>query len=80
MSTLVRTPYGQEIEPELSTPKFLFAAGVSELAMQLRRSQYLLVQRQRPLLDQLTLAKPLDRDGAIEELIKVAKQAYNLMR
>jgi Ca-activated chloride channel homolog len=79
-STLVQNRYGQEIEHTPSTPKFLFAAGVSELALQLRRSQYLPVQRQRALLEQLELAKPLDRDGAIAELIQLAKQAYALMR
>jgi Ca-activated chloride channel family protein len=79
-SKLMQNRYGQEIAPEASTPKFLFAAGVSELAMQLRRSQYLPVQRQRALLEQLALAKPLDRDGAIEELIQLAQQAYDLMR
>jgi Ca-activated chloride channel family protein len=77
-SKLVRKLYTGAIEREVETPKFLFAAGVSELAMQLRHSQYLGTERTQQLLDQITQTRALDREGAIEELYQFAKKALSL--
>jgi Ca-activated chloride channel family protein len=62
-------------EPSL---KFSFASGVAEWAMQLRGSQYLPARRDLELLDQISLALPADREGAVKELLDLAGGSYEL--
>jgi Ca-activated chloride channel family protein len=77
-SALVRGRYTRSIERAQPSAKFHFAASVGELAMQLRGSQYLGVWRTRELLDQIAQTRPLDREGAIEELFELAKSVQAL--
>jgi Ca-activated chloride channel family protein len=62
------------------TPSFklLFAAGISEFAMQLRGSQYLPQVRQSALLDQIEIARVLDREGAVLEAQHLIRSAHLL--
>jgi hypothetical protein len=77
-SALVLGRYTRAIERAQTSAKFHFAASVSELAMQLRGSQYLGAWRTRELLDQIAQTRPLDREGAIEELFQLAKSVQAL--
>ena len=79
-SKLIRQTYGGSMRRAEASLKFQFAAGVSEFAMQLRRSQYLEVARTQALLDQVDRAKPLDEDGAVAELYQLIELARSLAR
>ena len=60
-----------EIERPAPSPKLSFAAAVSELAMQLRGSQYV-EPRAIALLGQLAVrAEPLDAEGAVAEFLSL---------
>ena len=61
-----------------SSAKFLFAAGVAELAMVLRGSQYLPSRDGGVLRGQLEAALPLDGEGAVREASALVKDAFEL--
>ncbi len=60
------------------TLKFSFASGVAEFAMQLRGSQYLPQRRDLALLDQIESTLPADDEGAVNELLTLISNAYEL--
>lgn len=62
-------------EPSL---KFLFAAGISEFALQLRGSQYLPSYRTEALNRQIERTLVFDGEGAIQEALDFAQKAQDL--
>jgi Ca-activated chloride channel homolog len=79
-SKRIATRYARgHIATERPSMKFLFASAVSELAMQLRGSQYLPAHRTRALQDQIRRALPADAEGAVTELHGVATTGHGLM-
>jgi Ca-activated chloride channel family protein len=70
-SELISQSYSPDIENAEPSPKLSFAAAVSELAMQLRGSQYR-EPRSAGVLRQLAArAEPLDAEGAVAEFLSL---------
>ncbi len=77
-SKLINASFDSAIQMPQPSVKFYFAAAVSELAMQLRGSQYLAPRSADLLVKQVDLAAGVDAEGAVAEFRGMVEMAHGL--
>jgi Ca-activated chloride channel family protein len=79
-SELIQQNYDTSIQRDTPSPKFGFAAAVSEFAIQLRGSQYASARPVSALYPAIERAAPLDGEGAIAEFRALVEKADALRK